>query len=950
MAVLPSGTLTLLFTDIDGSTRLLHELGERYADVLAAHRAIIRAATAAGGGVEVDTQGDSFFIAFPRAAAAVAAAARIQREISAFAWSEDGVVQVRMGLHTGAPLRVAEGYVGIDLHRAARICNVGHGGQTLLSEETAERVRYALPEGARLRDLGARMLKDLPAPERLYQLVLDGLPSEFPPLRTLDRPPLALPAPEPLVGRDELLARLQALVRWDGPRVTTLAGPAGVGKTSLALHAAHAAAPGFDDGTFLVPVAGVTGSTAPPRALAASIGIPERRGLTPEEAIVAHLHDRRALLVFDGFGSAPAALDQVRGLLAACLRLVVLATARSALGLPGEVVVEVPPLALPSPEETRPEELLTTSAIQLFALRATAVRPDFALTAENALVVRDICARVEGLPLAIDLAAARTKMLPPRAILSRLDRRLTALALGARTPAGPRRALRATLGWSYHQLPIAEQTLLRRLSVFEGGITAGAVAAVCGAAGGLELDAVRGLASLAEKELLRPVAPGRFAMLHAPRAYAAERLAGSGEGQETRRAHARYFLSRAELFRVAGEPLAAQADWENLRAALVWSESSARDGASTALRLAAALAPYWEARGMISEGRRWLHGALALPDAAPGEERATALEELGRLELRHGDRVIGRGHLEQGAAAWQDAGGAVGQARVLSLLAADALDHGAPAEACELARRAAAVAREAGETRIVAGALDTVGRAALADGDVGAAREALAESVTLLREVEETGALAAPLSALGVTALATGDPAARGLLEESLALLRAAGNPATVAGVLGWLSREAWRAGDTSRMRDRAGEWLALARALPDHPELPRATLIAGVAALESEDHERAVALFADGVARAGMDGYDDYLALAGCLAGLATLTPSSEREGLVRAAHAALEGRACATLTDGLDRGPITALVSRLGDAAGSEPLDRASVVAPALRVARALLLKDRAAHTLPD
>jgi predicted ATPase/class 3 adenylate cyclase len=640
MSSLPTGTVTFLFSDIEGSTHLAERLGDGWPALLAAHREIVRAAIEEGGGTEVGTEGDSFFVGFPTAAGAISAAIAAQRALAAHEWAEGTAIRIRIGLHTGEGTLAGSDYVGIDVHRAARIAAAGHGGQVLLSDTTRALTEGALPAGVTLRDLGTRRLKDLSRPERIHQLVIEGLTSEFPPLKTLDATPNNLPTQlSSFLGREHELGEVEALLAKT--RLLTLTGPGGTGKTRLSLQVGARLAERFPDGIFFVPLSLLRDPALVPGTIAQELGLADRGGLTPMAALIDHLRQRRMLLILDNFEQVADAAPRISELLAAAPELTVLGTSRSALHIYGEREYPVPPLATPTfrGNET-PESLSQYEAVALFIERAMAAKPDFTVTNENAPAVAQISSRLDGLPLAIELAAARINVLSPQAMLTRLDHRLSLLSGGARDRPERQQTLRGAIDWSYDLLTPDEAALFRRLAVFAGGARLDAVDSVCPGED-LKIDMLDGLTSLVEKSLLRQVADldeePRFLMLGTIRDYAVERLVESGRSEELRRRHAEHF---GDLVAQARPQLLAsdkrrwldwlEADHDNLRAALDWMVE--HDETVAALSLVSGLWRFWQMRGYLVEGTSRTNQALALPgaDAHPNEQ-ADALEAAGGL-------------------------------------------------------------------------------------------------------------------------------------------------------------------------------------------------------------------------------------------------------------------------------------------------------------------------------
>jgi predicted ATPase/class 3 adenylate cyclase len=585
---LPTGTVTFLFTDIEGSTRLLHALGpDGYAEALAEHRRVLREAFAAHGGVEVDTQGDAFFVAFPTAAGAAAAATAARDALSS------GPISVRMGLHTGAPKVTGEGYVGIDVHRGARVAALAHGGQIVLSPATA-----ALLDGRELHDLGLHRLKDFEAATRLSQLG----PGEYPPLRTPGSVDLPRPATR-FLGRERELFEAVSLVYERDPRVLTILGSGGTGKTRFAIELARLLAEDAEGGTVFVPLAPLRDPELVVPALADRLG-----AASPDvAAVAARIGDRRLHAVVDNVEHLlPDAARPLAELVAAAPALRLFVTSREALRVQGEHELDLPPLA-------------DDEAVELFCERARAVRPD---VREDA-AVRELCARLDQLPLALELAAARTKLLSPEALLERLGDRLDLLR-GARDVDERHATLRATIAWSYDLLDADEQRLFRRLAVFRGGCTLETAEQVCAA----DVDAI---SSLLDKSLVRRrsgrLGEERIWMLETIREFAAERLRDSGEGDEVRQRHAERMLEIASATHLSeddDEPFRldiALAEREDLRAALDWATAH---HPSLGLELAVELEGFWGTHAP-EEGTRRLGELLERAVDIPLRLRARAL-------------------------------------------------------------------------------------------------------------------------------------------------------------------------------------------------------------------------------------------------------------------------------------------------------------------------------------
>jgi predicted ATPase/class 3 adenylate cyclase/Tfp pilus assembly protein PilF len=833
-ASLPQGTVTLLFTDIEGSTHLLHRLEERYTELLTDHGRLLRAAFREWGGHEVRTEGDSFFVLFDSAVDAVTAVAAAQRALASHPWPEGASVRVRMGLHTGEPVLTSEGYVGMDIHRAARICAAGHGGQTLLSATTRTLVADELPAGSRLRDLGSHRLKDLPHPERLFQLILDGLPSEFPPLRSLGARPNNLPLQlTRFFGRErEIDAVRQHLV---GSRLVTLAGPGGTGKTRLALQVASELMPDLPDGAWQAELAPLSDPALLPQAVATAVGVREEAGRSVVQTLCEALRPRRMLLILD---TCEHLLDSCASLalalLQACPQVRILATTRESLAIPGEVIVRVPSLSVPDPRAPI-ESLLSCEAVQLFADRAQLAHPGFAVDEGKVEAVVQICRRLDGIPLAIELAAARVKLLSVGQIAARLDDRFRLLSGGSRSVLRRHQTLRATLDWSYDLLSEPERALLRHLSVFVGGWTLEAAEAICANTDDrCQMSDVSGkeppsslssdicqlssadildlLGLLVDKSLvLVEEAPApRYRMLETIRQYAQEKLveaepAGGAAALHDR--HRDWYLDLAE--RAAPELLgASQRAWlaqldreyDNLRAGLTWclepgdrrppiDGESARVGSTqTGLRLAAALWRYWEARGFLTEGREWLAQFLTADAKSVSPARAKALGGAGFLALQQGDRTAARSLYEESLTIWRQLGDEKGAADALGNLGSVAHAEGQPEAARAFYEESLRLAEGLGHRWGMASSLNNLAILHFDQSEFGEAEACYERALALWEEIGDQIQRAQTLNNLGSIDLARGRLAeAEARFQAAYTIFRQANHPLDMAAALATL-------------------------------------------------------------------------------------------------------------------------------------------------------------------
>ena len=826
MSDLPSGTVTFLFTDIEGSTRLLQQLGEKYAGLLEDHEQLLRESCETHGGTVVDIHGDSFFVVFPRALDAIQAVVQSQHAFADHLWPDGVSVRVRMGLHTGEPQISALGYMGIDVHRAARIMAVAHGGQVLLSQTTYDLVKSELPDNVTARDLGEHRLKDLRQPKHLYQLVITGLPFDFPPLKSLNISPNNLPIQlTSFIGREKEIAEVRGAIA--GNRLVTLTGPGGSGKTRLALQVASEMIEQFSDGVFFVALAPVTDSGLVASTIAQSIGISESAGRSILDSLKDYLQGKSVLLLLDNFEQVIPAASLVAELLKSGNGIKILVTSREALRVSGEREYFVPPLTLPNLTQLPSVESLSQfAAVELFLQRAQLVKPYFHLTSDTAPAVAEICYRLDGLPLAIELAAARIKLLPPRAMLARLENRLEFLTGGARELPARQQTLRNAIAWSYDLLNPDEQRLFRQLSVFVGGCTLDAVEAVSGDHQGyLLLDR---FGSLLDKSLLREVEglsdEPRFVMLELLREFGLDQLEASGEGETTRHRHADFFLSLAERAELKLESMD-QLEWinrmeqehDNLRAALEWSKTAEGAG-DLCLRLAGTLGLFWEARGYFSEGRERLSSVLSTEAAqARTVGRARLLARAAELAYRQSDYAATVELAEESLSIYREVDDKQGIASVLIKLGNAATEAGDYETASEFLEEALSIWQGLDDKHGTARAMISLGWAALRPGDYQLANARLEAALAISRELEDTRSIGFELSGLGEVALRQGDyPRATELLEESLELRRQLGNKWGVGVSLGTLGWVAMREGDWNRARARLGESLDVRQEIGD--------------------------------------------------------------------------------------------------------------------------------------
>lgn len=906
MADLPTGTVTFLLTDIEGSTRLW----ERHPDVMgtavARHDALLTRCIEAWGGVVIRDrgEGDSFFAVFARATDAVAAACALQRALHAEPWPSPVVLRVRVGIHTGeAELRQGD-YYGSAINRCARLRALAHGGQALLSQATWELVRDDLPNEIRLRDLGTHRLKDLQRLEQVYQILHPELPSDFPPLSSLDVVPNNLPPQmTSFVGRQGEMAELRE--QLSRARLVTLTGIGGCGKTRLALQVAADLLEAYPDGVWLVELAPITDPALVPQAVAGAIGVREEPGRSLTETLADALQERHLLLVLDNCEHVVAACAALaHALLRACPRLKILATSRELLGVAGELVWPVPSLSLPNGDARGVDAnrlLRESEAVNLFVERARLCQPRFELTAANVPAVAQICRRLDGIPLALELAAARVKVLSPEQIAARLDDAFRLLTGGSRTVMPRQQTLKAAIDWSYDLLSQAERRLLHRLSVFAGGWRLEAAEAICpdDEDSGRQIgtldpqtstisnkDLLDLLGQLVDKSLVvveECDGETRYRLLETIRQYAREKLRQEHGGEERalKDRHRDWFL---QLAGTAGEALAGatQAEWlnrleeehDNLRAALAWSIEAATalrepEQTTAGLRLGAALWRFWLTRGYLAEGRQRLAALLALPepDLARPEDaltRAAVLNGAGALAYHQAEYDAARALWEESLAIRRALDDRPGIAASLSNLGLVAHTQGDPRAARALHEESLAIRRALDDPIGLAATLNNLGLVTQAVGDFAAARALHEESLTIRRSLDDPAGIAFSLTNLGHVARAEGEYAtARTRFQESLEIRRQLGDRTGIAASLNDLGNLALDEGEYEAARVLYEESLTIQRELGDQQGIATSLGNLGLIAHAQGDDRRARALHEESLALCRQSGNPTSIATA---------------------------------------------------------------------------------------
>jgi predicted ATPase/class 3 adenylate cyclase len=853
-AGLPAGTVTMVFTDIEGSTRLLQALGDSYPEALADHHRLIREAFARHGAFERGSAGDGLYFVFATARAAVQAAIDGQLAIAGHAWPDGVAMRDRMGLHTGEPRSASEGYVGLDVHRAARICAAGHGGQILISQTTRDLIADELNAPIGVVDLGIHRLRSLDTPLRLYQVTGPGLARDFPPPRTSEAPRNNLKLEvTSFIGREREID--QAIGMLEQSPLLTLTGPGGVGKTRVGLRLARLLLDRFDDGVWLVECGTLTDPDFVLPSVVSTIGLTEPAGRSLLAAIVDHLKGKRLLLVLDDCDPVLAECAELAGaLVRSCSAVRIVVTSREALGVPGEAILPIASLTTPEVGSTVvARDLGAVDACRLFVERAMAVQPTFALTDGNARSVAQLCRRLDGIPLAIELAAARVRALPVEQIAARLDDRFRLLTGGSRAAVARHQTLAATIDWSYDLLTEPERAVLRRLSVFAGGAALEAAEFVCAGDPVEPIEILDLLGRLVEKSLVftDPTSTeARFRLLETVREYARGRLVEAGEGDPTLRRHRDWYLALVDeasrAFFRGPEPV----EWlrrldrehDDLRAVLEWCMDQPGEGRS-GLRIAAGLWRYWEIRGHLAEGRGWLERMVEAVGGDVSPLRANALTGAGNLAFMQGDFQAASTFHEASLTLHRQIGDRQSVAYAANNLANTVLQLGDHARARALYGETVALARELGDVRGVAFGSINLAEVATRQGDLGAARALHEQVLATIRELGDRWMEAFALDTFARATSRAGDrEAARSLHVEALAILEEMGDRRGVARVLTHLADLALTDADTARARGLLRQSLGIRQDLGDIPGLASAMEnLAG--AVATDDAEAAARL-----------------------------------------------------------------------------------------------------------
>ncbi|QBD77489.1 adenylate/guanylate cyclase domain-containing protein [Ktedonosporobacter rubrisoli] len=762
MRNLPTGTITFLFTDIEGSTVLWEQFPETMHSVVARHDELLYSIMQDNGGIVFKTVGDAFYVVFRTAGEALTAAVKAQRALAIEPWPEQITsLRTRMALHTGEAESRGNDYFGQSLNRVARILSAGHGGQVLLSQTTVSLLHKLTLPGVSLQDLGEHRLKDIQHHEHIFQLVFNDLPSTFPPLKTLDRHPNNLPTQlTPFVGREKDLNAVSSLLKQDYVRLVTLTGPGGVGKTRLSLQVAANLTDSFTDGVYFVELETVREANAIAPVIAKTLRIPDSGDQQAIDLLQPSLKGR-ILLVLDNFEQIIEAAPLLLELLIGCHQLKILVTSRAALLVSGEYEYYIAPLLVPVLKPPfKLAELAQNEAVSLFIQRARTVKPDFQLTLSNGASIAAICAELDGLPLAIELAAARINLLPPQALLKRIGQRFKLLIGGERNRSARQQTLRGAITWSYELLDTHEKTLFEQLSIFTEGCLLEAIEAICPVAEDSDHDLLDTLYSLINKSLLlqqeQENGEPRFVLLHSIRGYALEQLQKKGEMESLQQRYATYYLDLAEQA-ASSYTGPEQRQWQarleqeqaNLQAALHWFIE--RNQIEPGLRMAGALWPFWLTHGHLQEHYASLEKLLAANATykVAISVRAKALEGASRLTLRLNKRERAAAFAEEMLQLGQtlDDKEMIGNAYVMQ--ADIAMRLGNHQQAVELLEQSLQIRRSLNDSRGMAGLLNNLGNLALGQGQLERAAAFHEKSLALLREIGDERAIARILNHLG---------------------------------------------------------------------------------------------------------------------------------------------------------------------------------------------------------
>jgi predicted ATPase/class 3 adenylate cyclase len=814
---LPTGTLTFLFTDIEGSTRLMQELGDRYVQAQVDHHAILRAAFKTGDGRELRTEGDSFFCVFTSALDACIAAANAQRGFAAHQWPDGKPIKVRIGLHTGEAPLVGDEYIGLDVHHAARVAASAHGGQVVLSDTSRALVESSLPPDLKLRDLGMHRLKDLARPEPLFQLVIEGAPDTFPALRTLDSTPNNLPTQlTSFVGREQQVEEGKRLLH--GTRLLTLTGPGGIGKTRLSLQIAADLVQHFSDGVYFVALSAVRDHDLIPSAIAQAIGIPVTGNQDVLDTLIDHLGGKKVLLVLDNLEQLlPAGAPVVTQLLQACTDVKAIASSRAALHVYGEQELALEPLRIPDLRVLPSLAALSQfEGVKLFIERAVAAKHDFQVTNDNAPAIAGICERLDGLPLAIELAAARVKLFNPNALLARLESSSSVLGTGSRDLPDRQQTLSGAISWSYDLLDEAHRRLFARFSVFARGASLEQAEEVCGPASELGVDVVTGLDELAEQSLLRRMPDyeePRILMLQVMREFAGEKLRESKEEAAIRDRHAAAYqkLAEAAAPNLFGNERKRwldrlELDHDNFRAAFDWTASEG--DVVRAMCLGAAFWRFWQMRGQLREGRARLDAILSMPATKQHpKERARALEAVGGIAYWQGEMDATQVYYDECLELVRAGGDA---AAIANALYNDAfpvvVTAKDPEKGLVLLDEALRIYRELGDEAGMSQCLWSLGQCYYQLGDTGKSRDATDQAITVFRRIGNQFGLGWALFTRSVLALQVEDtPTARATGIEALRIFASADDVTGKVLVLDAIAEIARREGDGLRAARLSG-------------------------------------------------------------------------------------------------------------------------------------------------